>query len=106
MKRKLTVIEGNDNASLWFSIYASNPTEADMFGEKGYIRTVDPEAPDTASYVRRLGYYDSNQEAKRAAELYASQRGLVMEEWTISHPERPTEGEPNIKANAAPPRRG
>jgi hypothetical protein len=101
MKRALTVTESEDNSAILFSIFSIADNEYPC-GKEGRMRFVDPECPEFSSFLIRIGLYDSTAEAKRAAELYASARDLVLEEWTIFHPEWTRDGEPNLEANALP----
>jgi hypothetical protein len=99
MKRVLTVIE-SDLPALQFSIYAEFPDPGEL-GTRGYIRTEDPE-DGSVSYLRQIGLYDSNEEAKRAADRYAAERGRVMLDWHINRQSTHRGTEPDLWANAMP----
>jgi hypothetical protein len=100
MKRVLTVSE-SELPALRFSIYAEF-TDPGELGTRGYIRTEDPE-DGSVSYLRQIGLYDSNEEAKRAAEVYAAERGRIMLEWHINRQSTHRGTEPDLQGASMPP---
>jgi hypothetical protein len=100
MKRALSVIE-SELPALSFSVYAEPATPTELT-TRGYIRTEDPE-DGSVSYIRLIGLYDSNEQAKRAAEVYAAERGRVMLGWHINAQGGHRGTEPDLRAEAMPP---
>lgn len=102
MKRVLTVIESEspDDQTLIFNI-GTAPEEPDILSERGYIRTEVP-GDGPASYLRQLGLYDTNEEAQRAAEQYAAERGVTIVKWELAHRQSGRGREPSLTAGARP----
>lgn len=101
MARELTVCENPADGSFNFDIGPDHPDLVDRFHGKDMKVIGDPDDPDIGVvYDRKLGVFETNEEALRAAERYAAKRGVEIKGWHVRRQQSPWSDEPDMYATA------
>jgi hypothetical protein len=101
MKRELVVNESDSPDLPVLTFHIGPPGEPDILSKQGYIRT-EAVGDGPASFLKLIGLYDTNEEAQRAAEQYAAERGKVIVKWDLERRQSARGNEPDLIADARP----